>query len=136
MNLHRLLANNKLVYRTRCLSSTKNCFIPESYRQNNKERKPTWYFPLFDDITITGHTQIEHDQKVKRFLKAKITLNILRSVTSVWSINVLGYKVSSRIIKPDPERLHPIKKATYSSRKLDISQKTTGHVCVLCKMDE
>ena len=40
--------------------------------------------------------------------KADITLNKSKSVTSVWSINILGYHISSGI-KPDPERLHPLK---------------------------
>ena len=50
----------------------------------------------------------------KKFLeaiaKADNTLNKLKSVTSLQSINILGYHISSGIIKPDPERLCPLKK--------------------------
>ena len=57
---------------------------------------------------------IEHDQKMKRFLeaiaKANISLNKSKSVTSVRSINVLGYQASGRIIKLNPERLRPLEK--------------------------
>ena len=69
-------------------------------------------FLYIDNITIAGHTQSEHDQNVKKFLvaiaKADITLNKSKSVTSVRSINILGYHISSGI-KPDPERLRPLK---------------------------
>ena len=71
-------------------------------------------FPNIDDIAIAGHTQSEHDENVKKFLenitKVDITLNKSKSVTSVWSINILGYHISSGIIKPDSERLHLLKK--------------------------
>ena len=73
-------------------------------------------FPYIDDITIAGRTQSEHDQNVKKFLeaitKADIILIKLKSVNSVWSINILGYHISSGIIKPDPERLCPLKELT------------------------
>ena len=70
-------------------------------------------FPFIDDITITRRTQSEHDQNVKKFLeaiaKADITFNKSKSVTLVWSINILRYHISGGIIKPNPERLCPLK---------------------------
>ena len=33
----------------------------------------------------------------------------MKSVTSVQSINIFGYHISGGIIKPDPEKLHPLK---------------------------
>ena len=58
-------------------------------------------------------TYTEHDQNVKKFLeviaKADITFNKSKSVTLVWSINILRYHISGGIIKPNPERLCPLK---------------------------
>ena len=51
--------------------------------------------------------QSEHDQNVKKLFeaiaKADVTLNKLKFLTSVLSINILANHMSSGIIKPDPE---------------------------------
>ena len=71
-------------------------------------------FPYIDDITIAGRTQSEHDKNVKKFLeaitKADITLSKSKSVTSVRSIDILGFHIRGEIIKPDSERLRLLKK--------------------------
>ena len=40
--------------------------------------------------------------------RRKWTLNNSKTINSVSSINILGYLVGNGIIKPDPERLHPL----------------------------
>ena len=50
-------------------------------------------FPYFDDITVAGSTQEEHDSNVAAFLKVvskrNLTLNESKSVLSSSTINVL-----------------------------------------------
>ena len=69
-------------------------------------------FPYLDNITVAGHTQEEHDRNVKRLLESlqrrKWTFNNSKTISSVSSINILGYLVGNGIIKPDPERLCPL----------------------------
>ena len=70
-------------------------------------------FPYLDDITVAGVNQADHDKNVEAFLDVvkhqNLTLNHTKSVISVSSINVLGYLVRDRNIRPDPERLRPLK---------------------------
>ncbi|XP_064117671.1 uncharacterized protein LOC135223096 [Macrobrachium nipponense] len=69
-------------------------------------------FPYLDNITVGGLTQAEHDGNIQKFLevvrKRKLTLNEVKSVVSVPTVNVLGYCVGNNVIKPDPDRLHPL----------------------------
>ena len=71
-------------------------------------------FPYFDNITIAGHTQEEHDKNVEVFLRIVkqrlLTINDKKTVKSVSSICVLGYWVGNGLIKPDPERQRPLQK--------------------------
>ena len=70
-------------------------------------------FPYLDNITVAGRTKEEHDQNVKRFLEAlqrrNWTLNEKKNISSVASVNILGYLVGNGVIKLDPERLRPLK---------------------------
>ena len=57
-------------------------------------------FPYLDNITVAGKTQEEHDHNVKLFLDAinrnNFTLNESKTISSVNSINILGYVVKIR----------------------------------------
>ena len=70
-------------------------------------------FFYLDNITVAGRTQEEHDFNVKQSLDAlqrrNWTLNESKIIASVSSINILGYLVGNVEIKPDPERLQPMK---------------------------
>ena len=70
-------------------------------------------YPYLDNITVAGRTQEEHDKNVESFLNAlhrnNVTLNDSKTIHSVNSINILGYVVTKGCIKPDPERLRPLK---------------------------
>ena len=76
-----------------------------------EEAKLTDTFPYLDNITFGGHNQQEHDKHVNRFLEAikhrNLTLNEAKTVSSVNTINILGYYVRNCSIRPDPERLKP-----------------------------
>ena len=69
-------------------------------------------FSYLDNITVAGHDQAEHDRNVISFLKAicrrGFTLNDNKTISSVKHINILGYVVGNRAIKPDLERMHPL----------------------------
>ncbi|KAJ4439883.1 hypothetical protein ANN_08012 [Periplaneta americana] len=69
-------------------------------------------FSYWDDVTICGRTQEEHDINLQRFLKAaekfQLTLNENKSVFSTRRINLLGYTIGNKTIKPDVERLRPL----------------------------
>ena len=70
-------------------------------------------FAYMDNITVAGMSQSEHDENLNKFLEAakqnNLTFNNDKSIISVTSINILGYLVSHNSIKPDPDRLQPLK---------------------------
>ena len=70
-------------------------------------------FPYLDNITVAGRTQTEHDANVNKFLTAmenrNMILNSKKTTSSVAEINILGYLVGNGIIRPDPERLKPLR---------------------------
>ena len=70
-------------------------------------------FAYIDDVTICGRDQNEHDKNLKRFLEAakrkNLTLNESKSTFSTRSLQTLGYIISEGEIKPDPDRLQPLR---------------------------
>lgn len=77
-----------------------------------KNEKLEGTFVYLDDITICGNDQEEHDKNLNRFLeiadKYNLTLNKSKCVFSQKMINILGYTVQDKTIRPDPERLKPL----------------------------
>jgi len=69
-------------------------------------------FAYLNNITIGDRSQQEHYENLFAFLQvAKIvhlTFNENKSIISVTEVYVLGYCVSHKCIKPDPERLKPL----------------------------
>jgi len=69
-------------------------------------------YAYLDNITIGGTSKDDHDQNLKRFLDAasqlNLTFNEAKSVVAVPQIDILGYRVSHGLVKPDPERLRPL----------------------------
>lgn len=65
-----------------------------------------------DDVTVCGRNQEEHDRNVEKLLKTfkrrKLTFNESKTVKSVMQINVLGYQIQHKVIRPDPERMKPL----------------------------
>lgn len=70
-------------------------------------------FPYLDDVTIGGKNQEEHDRNLERFLAAaekyNLTLNKEKCQFSVRTVTLLGYVISNKTIKPDPNRLQPLR---------------------------
>ena len=69
-------------------------------------------FAYLDNVTVCGVDQNDHDHNVDRFLCVSqqygITLNEDKTVSSVYTINTLGYLISEGTIKPDPDRMQPL----------------------------
>lgn len=70
-------------------------------------------FAYLDNLTICGSNVEEHDRNLSAFLATArqygIVLNDEKSILRSSSIRLLGYEVSRGVIKPDPERLAPLK---------------------------
>lgn len=70
-------------------------------------------YAYLDDVTICGKTQEHHDRNLRRFMEAtnkyNLTVNNEKSSFSLQTINLLGYQISHKTIKPDPSRLEPLK---------------------------
>lgn len=70
-------------------------------------------FAYLDDVTVCGHSQEEHDKNLKKFMeiisKYGLTLNKEKSNFSLHTINLLGYKITNNLIKPDPDRILPLR---------------------------
>ena len=70
-------------------------------------------FPFMDNVTVCGRTLEELKENEARFRemcrKYNLTLNEDKSVTNVQVLPILGYLVSHGEIKPDPERLLPLR---------------------------
>ena len=70
-------------------------------------------YPYLDNLTICGADQAEHDDNYSRTIEAckneDVELNDKKSVISVPTIKVLGHEISHNSIKPDPDRLAPLR---------------------------
>ena len=70
-------------------------------------------FPYLDNITICGKDQQEDDANLAKFLAAATRKNICynnsKSVFSTCKLAILGYVIEEGIIRPDPERLSPLR---------------------------
>lgn len=70
-------------------------------------------YAYLDDVTVCGKTQEEHDANLRNFMDAakkyNLTLNTEKSSFSLKSINLLGYSISNGVIKPDHNRLKPLR---------------------------
>ena len=69
-------------------------------------------FAYLDNITICGNSKSEHDANLKHFLKVakdnNLTFNEDKCSFSANSIDLLGYRISKEVIKPDPDRIKPL----------------------------
>jgi transposase InsO family protein len=77
------------------------------------EEKLAGTFAYLDNVTICGMTQQEHDTNLRRFLEAakvkQIEYNEDKCVFSTTKLHILGYVVENGQMKPDPERLRPLR---------------------------
>jgi hypothetical protein len=70
-------------------------------------------YAYIDDVIVGGDTLEEHDRNLKAFLEAaakyNITLNEGKCQYRMREINYLGHTISDKTMRPDPERLKPLK---------------------------
>lgn len=78
-----------------------------------KEEGLSGTYAYLDNITICGVTQDEHDANLAKFLAAakrkNITYNEEKCVFSTRKLSILGYLVEGGEMRPDPERLQPLR---------------------------
>lgn len=78
-----------------------------------RAEKLTDTYAYIDDVTVCGKNQEEHDKNLKRFTEAvrkyNLTLNNEKSAFSLRTISLLGYVISNKTIRPDPDRLRPLR---------------------------
>ncbi|CAH8833617.1 unnamed protein product [Trichobilharzia szidati] len=69
-------------------------------------------FAYLDNITICGENTEQHAKNLARFYEASrkygLTFNENKSVIGVKQVKLLGYEVSHKMIKPDPDRLQAL----------------------------
>ncbi|EFA07199.1 hypothetical protein TcasGA2_TC010206 [Tribolium castaneum] len=82
----------------------------KKYRQYYSKRK--FEVCYLDNVTVCGRNQTEHNINLQRFLNAAkkfyLTLNIEKCSFFAKSINLLGYTIIGKTIKPDCEKLRPL----------------------------
>jgi len=70
-------------------------------------------FAYLDNVTICGMNTEEHDRNLKRFLdaanKKNIVYNESKCIFSTSKLSILGYLVENGEMRPDPERLRPLR---------------------------
>ena len=70
-------------------------------------------FPYIDNITVCGRTAEEYHENYKKLqsavIKYNLTTNPSKGIHFVTSLQILGHIVSHNEIKPDPERLRPLR---------------------------
>ena len=108
-------ANNNLLQFTRLPFGVTNgvaCFQREMMNFVRNENLKA-VFPYLDNITICGKNQEEHDANLEAFLDAakrkNITYNESKSVFSTKRLPILGYVIENGEIRPDPDRLKPLR---------------------------
>ncbi|GFU65989.1 retrovirus-related Pol polyprotein from transposon opus [Trichonephila clavipes] len=77
-----------------------------------EDEELTLTYPFIDDVTVCGKDKKEHDNLEKFMTVAKkynLTLNEDKYAYSSDSVHLLGYIIQDGIIKPDPERLKPLR---------------------------
>ena len=70
-------------------------------------------FPYLDNVTVCGNTKETLEGNVSEFMKAVgkygLILNHDKTISSVTEINMLGFLISYGQIRPDPERMQPLR---------------------------
>ena len=70
-------------------------------------------FAYVDNVTVCGRNKEEHDSNLEKFLKLanqyNLTFNDNKSVICKDTIDILGYRISHNNLRPDPDRLKPLR---------------------------
>ena len=88
------------------------------------KKKLSGVSPYLDNISICGKDQAEHDANLKLFLEAakwkNMTYNDSKSVFSTRRLAILGYIIEEGEIRPDPERLRPLRELLVPTDTADV----------------
>lgn len=78
-----------------------------------RDENLTGTFAYLDDLIICGRTKVEHDCNLQKFLEAakrrNLTYNEKKCKFSTSTLNILGYVIEDGKLRPDPERLRPLR---------------------------
>ena len=78
-----------------------------------KEEGLVGTFAYLDDVTVCGMTQEDHDYNLNRFIEAAKKRNVVyneeKCLFSTRTLHILGYVVEDGVIRPDPNRLKPLR---------------------------
>ena len=70
-------------------------------------------FPYLDNVTICGKDQEDHDANLKQFLEAakrkNLCYNTEKCIFSTRCLPIFGYIIEEGTIRPDPDRLRPLR---------------------------
>ena len=70
-------------------------------------------FPFLDNVTICGKDQEDHDANMEHFLEAakrkNLCYNTEKCIFSTRRLPVFGYIIEEGTIRPDPDRLRPLR---------------------------
>ena len=70
-------------------------------------------FAYVDNLTVCGNSESEHNANLQAFFSAAktygLTFNNSKSTIASNEIRLLGYEVSKGTIRPDPERMRPLR---------------------------
>ena len=108
-------ANVKLYQFTRIPFSLTNAVVAFQRKMDNfiakNDLKNTWAY--LDNLSTAGNTQEEHNENLSKFLapakKHNFIFNENNSIISVDTVKLCGCVISHESIKPDPERLEPLR---------------------------
>ena len=100
-----------------CRSSNKqSTSTNQEYDSTNSTIAADYFYPTIftlDNVNICGKTQEAHDKNLKEFLEVakrkNLAFNKGKCIFSARSLSILGSVVGNGEIKPDPERLRPLK---------------------------
>lgn len=85
-------------------------------------------YAYLDDVTICGETLEEHDQNLRSFMdaaeKSNLTLNPDKCSLRKDTICLLGYEIKHLEMRPDPERLRPLREMPLPSNARSLSRLT------------
>ena len=74
---------------------------------------PKATFPYLDNITVCGYDQADHDTNLQKFMQAaaevNLTFNKSKCEFSTRRLKILGSVIENGTLKPDPERMKPLR---------------------------
>ena len=81
-------------------------------------------YAYVDNIVVVGKNQQDHDENLEKFKRIttqyNLTLNEDKSVFSKTSIDFLGYNISQGLLRPDAERLRPLRELPVPQNKTSL----------------